>query len=113
MAERDLLRSLPKPKRNIQQRAEAKDYLDMDAILQNGQIDLPLALACASAIYGPAFNPQITLKALSFFGDGNLPRLPQAVQDRLAGAAREVDLDRLPDISLAPRRKGPEMGMSR
>ena len=97
----------------VQQRAEAKDYLDIDAILENSQIDLPLALASARAIYGPAFNPQITLKALSFFGDGNLPRLPQAVQDRLASAAREVDLDRLPKIAIAPRRNHPDRGPSR
>jgi hypothetical protein len=88
----------------VQQRAEAKDYLDIDALLQHGRVDLPTALAGARAIYGPLFNPQITLKALSFFGDGNLSRLPQAVQDRLARAAREVDLERLPDIGLAPRR---------
>ena len=82
----------------VQQRAEAKDYLDVDALLQDGRIDLPTALASARAIYGPGFNPQITLKALSFFGDGNLSRLPRAVQDRLAAAARDVDLDRLPLI---------------
>ena len=87
----------------VQQRAEAKDYLDMDAILQDGRIDLPAAMASARAIYGPKFNPQITLKALSFFGDGNLSRLPQTVQDRLARAAREVDLDRLPVITREPR----------
>lgn len=92
----------------VQQRAEAKDYLDIDALLQDGHIDLPLALASAIAIYGPVFNPQITLKALSFFGDGNLSRLPRAVQDRLAGAARAVDLDRLPDIALAPQRNDPD-----
>jgi hypothetical protein len=80
----------------VQQRAEAKDYYDMDALLQDGRIDLPAALAAARAIYGPRFNPQITLKALSFFGDGNLRRLPRDVQDRLARAARTVDLDRLP-----------------
>ena len=85
----------------VQQRAEAKDYLDIDAILQDGRIDLPAALASAGAIYGPTFNPQITLKALSFFGDGNLSRLSRTVQDRLARAAREVDLDKLPDISPA------------
>lgn len=83
----------------VQQRAEAKDYLDIYAILQDARIDLPTALGSARAIYGPAFNPQITLKALSFFGDGNLSRLPRAVQDRLARAAREVDLDHLPDIA--------------
>ena len=84
----------------VQQRAEAKDYYDIDALLEDGRIDLPSALAGARAIYGPKFNPQITLKALSFFGDGNLSRLPRAVQDRLARAAREVNLDRLPDVTL-------------
>ena len=73
----------------------------------------PAALASARAIYGPQFNPQITLKALSFFGDGNLSRLPQAVQDRLAFAAREVDLDKLPDITIAPPRDDPDPGLSR
>ena len=80
------------------QRAEAKDYLDIDAILRDGRIDLLTSLAAAHAIYGAKFNPQITLKALFFFGDGNLSRLPRAVQDRLAAAAREVDLDRLPEL---------------
>jgi hypothetical protein len=38
---------------------------------------------------------------LSFFGDGNLSHLPHDVQNRLARAAREVDLDRLPDLGLS------------
>ena len=97
----------------VQQRAEAKDYFDIDALLQDGRIDLPTALVSARGIYGPKFNPQITLKALSFFGDGNLSRLSQAVQDRLARAAREVDLDRLPDIALATRRNDADRGLSR
>jgi hypothetical protein len=83
----------------VQQRAEAKDYFDLDAILRDGRVDLPAALASARAIYGPQFNPQITLKALSFFGDGNLALLPGGVQDRLSQAAREVDLDRLPAVA--------------
>ena len=53
----------------------------------------------ARGVYGPLFNPRLTLKALSFFGDGNLDRLPRDLQDRLAQAAREVDLDRLPGIA--------------
>jgi len=52
-------------------------------------------------MYGATFNPQITLKALSHFADGNLPRLAKATKDRLARAARDVDLDRLP--TLVPR----------
>ncbi|HEX5325113.1 MAG TPA: nucleotidyl transferase AbiEii/AbiGii toxin family protein [Acetobacteraceae bacterium] len=89
----------------VQQRAEAKDYVDIDAILRDGRIDLPTALAAATVIFGTRFNPQITLKALSFFDDGNLRLLPRATKDRLAQAAREVDLDRLPPIApLASRR---------
>ena len=82
----------------------------IDTLLQDGRIDLPAALAGAQAIYGPKFNPQITLKALSFFGDGNLFRLPHEVQDCLAARAREVD--RLPDITLAPRRNLPNPGLN-
>lgn len=95
----------------VQQRAEAKDYTDIDAMLCDGRIDLPTALAAARAIYGPPFNPQVTLKALSFFDDGNLHGLPGAMKQRLAELARAVDLDRLPTIArpAAPRDgiKGP------
>lgn len=87
----------------VQQRAEAKDYIDIAAILRDGRIDLPMALASAGGIYGAQFNPQSTLKALSFFDDGNLRRLPKATKDQLAKAAREVDLDRLPTIARTGR----------
>ncbi|HEX3745253.1 MAG TPA: nucleotidyl transferase AbiEii/AbiGii toxin family protein [Bryobacteraceae bacterium] len=83
----------------VQQRAEAKDYRDLHAMLEHGPVTLAAALATACAIYGPKFNPQITLKALSYFGDGNLPSLPLETRDYLAHAAREMDLDRLPAIS--------------
>lgn len=81
----------------VQVRPEAKDYLDIDALIHAG-IDLPRALAAGTAIYGPSFNPQITLKALSYFGDGNLSQLAEGVRNRLAAAARAVDLDRLPEL---------------
>jgi Nucleotidyl transferase AbiEii toxin, Type IV TA system len=97
----------------VQQRAEAKDYTDIDAILRDGRIDLPTALASAKAIYGAQFNPQITLKALSFFDDGNLRRLPETVKDRLAQAARAVDLDRLPTIASRARPRDGNGGPSR
>jgi hypothetical protein len=83
----------------VQMRAEAKDYVDIDALLADGRIDLPTALASARAIYGSQFNPQITLKALCYFDDGDLPRLPQGLKDRLARAVSSVDLDRLPAIA--------------
>ncbi|MGH7057212.1 MAG: nucleotidyl transferase AbiEii/AbiGii toxin family protein [Acetobacteraceae bacterium] len=87
----------------VQQRAEARDYSDIDAIIRDGGIDLPAALAAARALYGRSFNPQITLKALSYFEDGNLPTLEPEVKGRLAAAARTVDLDDLPPIPPLPR----------
>ena len=81
----------------VQQRAESKDYLDIDALLVHG-LPLPRMLAAASAIFGSRFEPQSTLKALSYFGDGDLPTLPPAVQDRLRSAVRAVDLDHLPAV---------------
>ena len=96
----------------VQLRAEAKDYRDIYAILRDGRIDLPTALASAQALYGPQFNPQIALKALSFFDEGNLRRLAKATKDRLAKAAREVDLDRLPTIARAAYPRGTRNGPS-
>ena len=91
----------------VQMRAEAKDYHDIDAILTDGTVDLPAALAAARAIYGPAFNPLATLKALSYFEDGNVARLPAEVRTRLLAAVQAVDLDHLPAITPAPRREAP------
>lgn len=84
----------------VQMRAEAKDYIDIDALLTDGRIDLPTALAAARAIYGNEFNPLSTLKALSYFDDGNLHRLTQPVKDRLAQAVRNVDLNHIPTIQI-------------
>jgi hypothetical protein len=84
----------------VQMRAEAKDYIDIDALLTDGRIDLPTALAAGRAIYGTSFNPQSTLKALCYFEDGNLRRLSQAVKDRLVKAVCAVDLEELPVITV-------------
>jgi hypothetical protein len=87
----------------LQVRAEAKDYIDMDALMTMGKITLPTALAAAQKLYGSSFNPEVTLKALSYFGDGNLHTLADDVKRRLVVAAREVDLEHLPDIDRATR----------
>ncbi len=83
----------------VQKRAQAKDYVDIDALLAAG-ISLPSALAAGRAIYGGNFAPQITLKALTYFGDGDLSTLPADVQRRLVAAATAVDLDKLPVLHL-------------
>jgi hypothetical protein len=82
----------------VQVRAEARDHIDVDAMLTSGKVDLPAALGAGLALYGAQFNPEITLKALSYFDDGNLRQLPEPLKARLAKAAREVDLDALPSL---------------
>ena len=64
----------------VQQRAEAKDYLDLYALINQETIDLPTALAAAIRIYPDSFQPQLTLKALTYFGDGDLHTLPESVR---------------------------------
>jgi hypothetical protein len=94
----------------VQVRAEAKDYIDIDALITAGKVDLPLALSAAQRLYGSTFNPQITLKALSFFDDGDLRLLPEDMKLRLAAAAREVDLDHLPGIDKFTRQIDQDRG---
>jgi len=76
----------------VQQRAERKDYLDLAALLRAG-LGLADMLGAAAALYGGQFNPLISLKALSYFGDGDLPGLPDDVKNLLsreAAAVREI-----------------------
>jgi hypothetical protein len=94
----------------VQVRAEAKDYLDIDALMRRGNVSLPSALAAAQKLYGPSFNPEITLKALSYFDDGNLRDLADDLKQRLVVAAREVDLDRLPELVRGTRIVGHDNG---
>lgn len=79
----------------VQSRAEGKDYRDIAALLENG-ITLHQALAAAKAIYGDQFEPRTTLRALSYFADGDLPKLPASMQNALRSAAAGVKLDELP-----------------
>lgn len=76
----------------ITQRAEAKDYRDLAAMLR-AQVSLPHALGAAQAIYGPNFQPSESLRAMTYFGDGNLGSLSrddQSVLVRAAAAVRHI-----------------------
>ena len=92
--------------RTIQQRAEAKDYRDIDAAIGSG-FDLAEGLAAAVAIYGKAFNPLATLKALTYFKDGNLSSLSVETQERLLRAVSVIKLDELPQVAARPGITGP------
>jgi hypothetical protein len=96
----------------IQLRAEPKDYIDMDALMRLGKVSLPLALASARKIYGANFNPEITLKALSYFEDEGVKELAEDLKVRLSSAAREVDLERLPSLEINQPDRGEELSPS-
>ncbi len=84
----------------ITQRAEAKDYLDLLAITNSG-ISLREAMAAARALYGEQYNPILTLKALTYFGDGDLYKLSVDQKAKLAEMAvlQEPSLPSLPRVS--------------
>jgi hypothetical protein len=73
----------------VQERPEAKDYLDVHAILKSG-VTLPEMLGAAQAVYGEQFNAMITLKALGYFEDGNLAALSEEVKRALRQAVAAV-----------------------
>jgi hypothetical protein len=86
----------------VQKRAEIKDYLDIDALLQYG-MDLPTMLAAGRIVYGQSFNPMISLKALSYFED--VPQLPQQVRQRLMAAIVAVNpANSLPSLTAYAQR---------
>jgi hypothetical protein len=80
----------------VVQRARAKDYLDVHSILTMTGITLLDALAAATLIYGPQFNPMLTLKALSYFAEAEVAALPEVVKRELDRAAKSVNRTKLP-----------------
>ena len=87
----------------ILQRAEKKDYEDIAAMLDAG-ISLPHGLAAARLFFGGAFQPAESLKALTYFKDGELPRLAEARQRVLIAAA--VAVGDLPKVALKSKSLG-------
>jgi len=78
----------------IQQRALAKDYEDILALIDSG-VSLSEMLSAADAVYGQTFNGALSLKAMTFFADGDLPTLHSASQSRLRALAGQVDLQQI------------------
>jgi Nucleotidyl transferase AbiEii toxin, Type IV TA system len=81
----------------ILQRAEAKDYIDIAALL-GANIDLAKGLAIARVMFSPGFQPSESLKALSYFNDGDLSTLTAAQRTILINAAAQVRA--LPEVKL-------------
>jgi hypothetical protein len=81
--------------KTILDRAEAKDYQDIAAILSAG-FSLERALGAFKAMWRK--DPGLPLRALGYFKDGDLPSLPKADQDLLRAARDRVGA--IPDVAL-------------
>jgi Nucleotidyl transferase AbiEii toxin, Type IV TA system len=79
----------------ILDRAEAKDYRDISAMLSAG-ISLEKALGAFAKMYGK--DPGLPLRAMGFFKDGDLPSLPKSDQDILRKARDRVS--EIPDVAI-------------
>ena len=85
----------------ILQRAEAKDYRDIAAMLMAG-VSLASGLAAARELFGKNFQPSESLKALTFFKDGDLPTLSNQEKSVLINAASTVR--DLPSVAILSNR---------
>ena len=87
----------------ILQRAEAKDYCDIAALLNAG-VSLTRGLAAARSLFGPNFQPSESLKAMVYFQDGDLRTLSNDEKRTLVKAVGEVR--ELPPVQILARQLG-------
>ncbi len=90
----------------ILQRAEVKDYWDIAEMLR-ANVSLPKGLAAARELFGPAFQPSESLKAMVYFDDGDLKTLSR--EDRITlvnavSAVRELPAVRILSSKLVTNR---------
>jgi len=71
------------------QRVEAKDYIDIAAMVKSG-VGLAKGLAAARMMYGQSFQPGESLKALVYFEGGDLATLTTETKNILIAAASAV-----------------------
>ncbi|MGA7489483.1 MAG: nucleotidyl transferase AbiEii/AbiGii toxin family protein [Xanthobacteraceae bacterium] len=83
----------------VTQRAEARDYLDIHALLSKANISLSEMLAAGAIIYGTEFNPLLSLKAISYHDDLALGDLPEDVRHDLIKAVQATDPGKLPVLN--------------
>jgi Nucleotidyl transferase AbiEii toxin, Type IV TA system len=89
----------------LPERIEARDYLDIHALLTKGGIPLAEMLAAARLIYGDHFNPLLTLKALAYHEDFTLAELSKRVRADLSKVATTTDFRNLPKLRAFRERK--------
>jgi hypothetical protein len=77
----------------ILDRAEARDYQDIAAMLSSG-VSLEKALGGFAKMYGK--DPSLPLRAMGYFNDGDLPLLAKSDRDILRAARDQVS--NIPDV---------------
>ncbi|MGH8657197.1 MAG: nucleotidyl transferase AbiEii/AbiGii toxin family protein [Gammaproteobacteria bacterium] len=85
----------------ILQRIDARDYQDIAAMIRAG-VSLSRWLAAARALYGLAFQPSESLKAMVYFEGGDLNILSAEDRETLVNTASRVR--DLPNVHIATRR---------
>lgn len=85
----------------ILQRAEYKDYFDIAAMINAG-VSLENGLGAARSMFGNAMQPSESLKALTYFNDGDLHKLSAKDKACLSKAAQAVNS--VPTVSLRSER---------
>ena len=92
----------------ITQRAEAKDYIDIAQLLRDGS-SLSQGLGAARSMYGSAFAPAESVRALTFFNDGDLAKVNAKTRQELrVEAARVSQMFPIPIIEIAGRQLSDE-----
>jgi hypothetical protein len=70
--------------------------------MANG-VSLHQAMAAARSVYGEQYNPILTMKSLTYFGDGDLSKLTSEQKARLVDAASTEEFS-LPEVHRNSRR---------
>lgn len=87
----------------VLQRAEAKDYRDVAAMVGAG-VSLSRGLASARLLFGQNFQPSESLKALVYFSDGDLNTLTTDEKNTLVDAVKAIR--DLPEVTLLSKHLG-------
>jgi len=92
----------------IMQRAEAKDYIDIAQFLRDGS-SLSQGLGAARSMYGFAFAPAESLRALTFFNDGDLAKVTNKTREELRiETARVSQVFPIPTIDIVSKQLSDE-----
>lgn len=83
------------------QRVEAKDYLDVIALIENGA-SLERALGTARILFGRTFQPAESLRALTYFGEGDLRAISSEMRRLLE--TRVASCGPVPDLPILNQR---------